>query len=372
MALTERYVTSGAGGGGNGSSGSPWTLTEAFASAVAGDRVNVKADGTYTIGGALTAAASGTATSPIIFRGYKTTIGDGFLGFNADGSLITTNMPVINMQGNLMQSLALLVFESLNVTGARAGPVTGFGSGYYSSSMLFCAVTNTTSHSSASAFSAGGNFTYATLIGNNFSTSGSTAGTIVALSGGTLARVYGNRITTTSTSMTAMLSLKTACAVSNIIGASPAVGIECADTGCMVANNTIYAQTTAAIRTPNSAQTALFVAINNMLTDSGYAAMNQYNATAAHPLLRLYNRTRDNTNVDLGFGDWPLYGAVTTDTGGAETDYTNAGSGDFSLISASPAKGAGIPAYLDIGALQRQEVAGGNPQLVNGGLVKSA
>lgn len=79
MAITERYVSTTASGGGAGTEGDPWTLVEAAASAVAGDRVNVKDDGTYNLS-ALSAnfnpTNSGTQTQPVFWRGYGSTIGD--------------------------------------------------------------------------------------------------------------------------------------------------------------------------------------------------------------------------------------------------------------------------------------------------------
>src|SRR5260370_814616 len=99
MALIEKYVSALAGGSGNGlSEGTAYTLTqmvtEINAASGVGVRYNIKADGTYSrtsddnVGG-----AAGTMASPIVLRGYKTVIGDGYLGRNAAGALITTNMP---------------------------------------------------------------------------------------------------------------------------------------------------------------------------------------------------------------------------------------------------------------------------------------
>lgn len=75
MAFTERYVSSVAGGGGDGSLGNPWTLSEAVSAAVAGDRVNILA-GTYTLGSSFTPVNDGASGNPVVWRGYTSTPGD--------------------------------------------------------------------------------------------------------------------------------------------------------------------------------------------------------------------------------------------------------------------------------------------------------
>ena len=76
MAFAEKYVTVTGGGLHDGSSeANAWTFDEAYANHVTGDRINMKA-GTYTLTQAMTVWQSGTNSSPISWRGYKTTIGD--------------------------------------------------------------------------------------------------------------------------------------------------------------------------------------------------------------------------------------------------------------------------------------------------------
>ena len=76
MAFNEKYVTVTGGGLHDGSSeANAWTLAEAVSNYAAGDRLNVKA-GTYTVATTVTFGTSGTASSPIAWRGYKATIGD--------------------------------------------------------------------------------------------------------------------------------------------------------------------------------------------------------------------------------------------------------------------------------------------------------
>jgi len=79
------YVTHDAGGAGVGSSGDPFTLTQAIDTVAAGETVYVKASGVYNVeyatGGAkntvFNTVTPGTRTTPIRWIGYHTTIADG-------------------------------------------------------------------------------------------------------------------------------------------------------------------------------------------------------------------------------------------------------------------------------------------------------
>ncbi|NOX58649.1 MAG: right-handed parallel beta-helix repeat-containing protein [Planctomycetes bacterium] len=120
MTFVERFVTASAGGGGNGSAGSPWTLAEAASSAVAGDRVNIIA-ATYTLSAAFSPASDGSRFAPIVWRGYTTTPGD-------------ASSPVVTLDINgLAQHVIDCLrpyhrFENLTVTGNAGvgGAIFGF------------------------------------------------------------------------------------------------------------------------------------------------------------------------------------------------------------------------------------------------------
>lgn len=117
MALAERYVSALATGGGDGSIGNPWTLTEAFANVAVNTRVWVKRDGTYLLPpGGTTLNVTPTFSAPVVFTGYRNTPGDGYLGWDQNLRLITTNMPVLTGSSNNYNSLRgreYTVFENL-------------------------------------------------------------------------------------------------------------------------------------------------------------------------------------------------------------------------------------------------------------------
>lgn len=115
-ALTERYVSSLAGGGGDGSSGTPWTLAEAVSSAAAGDRINIKADGTYNVTSpGLTVSAAG----PIFWRGYTSTIGDGGKA-TIDGGSSGASYRIVTVSASNHQ-FQDLKFQNNGATGSAEG-----------------------------------------------------------------------------------------------------------------------------------------------------------------------------------------------------------------------------------------------------------
>ena len=97
MAFNEKYVTASATGGGTGTQASPWTWDEAVANYAAGDRVNVKA-GTYTSNGT-NSTTNGSLTQPVVFRGYKDSIGD-MDDVPLNGLVDGTDIPTVSTSTN--------------------------------------------------------------------------------------------------------------------------------------------------------------------------------------------------------------------------------------------------------------------------------
>ncbi|HNO78585.1 MAG TPA: right-handed parallel beta-helix repeat-containing protein [Phycisphaerae bacterium] len=131
MAFVERYVTTSAAGGGDGSAGDPWTLAEAASSAVAGDRVNVQA-GTYVLGASFSPDNDGTNESPIVWRGYVSAPGD------ADMPVVTFDIDGVSAHV-VDCAKAYHRFENITATGnaGDGGSVFGFNlSGEVN--ILFC------------------------------------------------------------------------------------------------------------------------------------------------------------------------------------------------------------------------------------------
>ena len=328
MAITERYVTAAAAGGGTGTSGDPWTLTEAFANAVAGDRVNVKNDATYTLSATLSLSSAGTVTSPIWFRGYSSTIGDGDQGrTGATGALDTTNMPVIDGGTTFRVALAhnYVIWESIKITGTYSADLL-YRSGTYGVTLKSVVSTGGTSNNTA-IWAADTNHIIDCDISNSSSGGTSRALRIV----GNMAIVYNCRVTSPSgVGIFANGASVSGPVIVDTLVYECAIGVQSnyntASLPVMI-GVTIVDCTTEAIYSSSYNKTNILGVYNCMITDNAKI----FNSSSANDTAAMFvgNRTRDNTSASTGIVDWPQdIDAVTTDTGGPETDYTNATADD--------------------------------------------
>lgn len=360
MALTERYVSvAGAGAHDGTSEANAWTLAEALAAAVAGQRVNVK-KGNYTLAANWTGPA-GTVANPVVWRGYNTTIGDlsdvATIQNPNTLALTTTNFPVIDgaaswsiTPGNytLLEAIktthAAFVGSAVNLSGTCVHArlcsfnVTGNGSGGRTAlagngnSMMFCEIlqTNTGANLTGSLFISAAAVVYGCLVKAALTTANSAA--IV---------VGGSNVT-----------------ISHCIAYSASTNaIYCSTTNpvMFVCDSTLYAPSGVCVALANVASTTAISIVNCMMTDSSYAYRNLNSGTSDRPVLRVGNRTRDNANADAGEANWPVLGAITTDTGGPTSDFVDlAGQTDFRLVSSSPAAGASLVRWGEPGALPRR------------------
>lgn len=366
MAWAEKYVTQAAGGGGVGSEGDPWTLAEGYANAVATNSVNIKSDGAYSIG-ADTITNAGTIFDLIRFRGYNSTIGDlENPGRNSDGTINKTGFPAITNTGILTPN-AFVIFQNLAITGALSSALIG-STLIDSFNILECEIINTQNNSSARVLQADN---YWNLINSDFECTGAAHDTMLD----TDIEVTMKACRLKSNANGAIRYISGTIVGNLFIGDGSSVAISLllrANNPVRIWDNTFYNWGTDIQFNNGAAATFIPTVLNNHATDSTKYIDDLYVATDLTPIIEMNNRTRDNTTPRTGVGDGVNSGEVTTDTGGAETDYTNAGSDDLSLISAAPGReaalGSGSP---DIGAWQGAAGAGGggSGQLLKSGLM---
>ena len=356
MAITEKYVSSAGGGAHDGSTEADafsWAemVTDINLGGKAGNRYNVKGSVSRTTT-TDTVTGDGSLTSPIIIRGYSSTIGDAYLGrTSSNGDLITTNMPAISYTTGSWSAggATHIIYESLNISGANSGATWAVGAAV----VLFrCVASNSSTGATAIAINFGGE--NASVIDCDASLTGASGGR-------------------------AAISITSNCiAAGNRVKGGPAAGFYCNANGVVaLIDNLIYDCGTIGVNSVSTLNRNLFygntivgcggdgidivtgttflsVAMNNMITDG--SAWGIDGVSAANAIFVAYNRTRDNTSGAINSAtDWitaSTFSHVTTDTGGSETDYTAAGSDDYTLISASPAKGVGHFIPRSIGCLQ--------------------
>lgn len=363
-AITDRYVSfagSGAADGTSEANAMSYTTFEDYMktagtfTAAAGDRFNLISGTTYTnTSGTDAWVNGGTTTSPVIVRGYTTTITDGYQGRTGSiGGLVTTNMPTISYTtGVLNITSPNLIIESFQIVGARNG--APFSLGGTNVLLRACKVTNSAIGASGACLSISGR---ATIYNCDFVlTNGGNAGAqAVDLTTSGIRFLYN---TVTSTAKGVNISSGASLIIAgNLIYNCAGNGLEITSTSAYgtFLNNTIVGSGGDAIHLMTGS-TVEQCFMNNMLTDSTGDGIDMVTTSVASILA--HQRTRDNLSNIANSGDWVTatnYAEVTTDTGGASTDYTNSGSNDFTLIPGSPATNAGWFYNNSIGAFQRTQ-----------------
>ena len=286
-------------------------------------RLNIKV-GTYTGLNRQAILTGGANTTPIAWRGYRTTPGDGYLGRDSSGNLITTNMPLlIYTSGQLTDvqanDLGFGQIENIYFQVSKSGSVTAPITAAASTSLINCKIEN---------MSVGtGNLT-AQLSSNsnmiNCDISVPNAG-----SGAVALRMVGGRAI--GCKMSTLYGSGVAVRISGTVGGALVsdcvlfnnlIGIELVHTTGnitpSIVNNTIYNCSGAAIQTPSTVYNTNTTIVNNHITDNG-RFLNQQ--TLVNNCI-VGNRTRDNTNTNTNQGDYGIFLAVTGDSGTVTSDFT--------------------------------------------------
>ena len=369
MAFTEKYVSSAASGSGDGlSAGSPFTFTQMISEinggSGAGKRYNVKADGTYTrTTNDSMWGATGTSTSPVYIRGYKTTPGDGYLGRDSTGALITTNLPVVNYTDNRLEMAQRMVFESMNMSYTA----TGSGGDVFVNVNHFCAVIGcrfATARTSTDTRIGGLGGDYCVNFENDyFLTATSGPNTDMCYTNNSGVRIDSCRFICSCTTMRSCLRLDAGNIVYGTLikGAGAGAGIYF-DGGrpCYVRNCTVTGWQDGVFWNTTTPDSMSWIC-GNMLTDNNRYGINLSTGSVWCGIIGP-NRTRSNVSGDTSAStfDWANAGRIlpliTTDTG---SDYTNAALNDYTLISSSPAIAENRPKYSDLGAYGLEHSAGG-------------
>ena len=364
MALTEKYVSALAGGSGNGlTEGTAFTWAQMVGNINGGSgvgcRYNIKADGTYSISADVNiSSGSGSNASPIAFRGYKTTVGDGYLGRDAIGALLTANMPLLSLSNANIQWPDKCSLECLNIQGTRDDFLIKMNT---RSLIVACYVSN----------GATGNWVTAVLFRESclsfecdfiLTNSGQTRYCIEIQE--PAVRFDSCRIISSSPYIGAKVDQTSGFFGCLIKGPGTGSGLllDTNSKAATIRNCTITGWTDGILFSSSTGDIPSLLC-GNMLTDnSGYGI----NFTTANFVALIGpNRTRDNALGDTNnfAGNWlqcgRIFPLVTTDTGGPETDYVNAAANNYNLIPASPGKGANRPSVSDLGPYGLPDPAGG-------------
>jgi len=358
LAITEKYVSVAGGGAHDGTSeANAYTLSEAItannalgAGGAAGLRYNI-INGAYTARGATdTISVGGSATSPAIWRGYNSAIGDLDNGTrDAYGVLTTTNFPDIgyNATFRLAVSAGHVVLSNLDM----AFNVSGSGLLISTTNVfvLNCRMVTTSTNAAATAATASSDANFTNC---DFATAGSGGSACVQ----TELTAFLSNCRATSPGATGYRLTQNARATlvnctaydCGVAGFSAAH----ANTYLRMFNCTAYSCVNGVdILSTNNRD---HIIVGCMFTDnSGFGI--DLNAGGSGAFVQLAGtRFRDNgANFDATY-DWITgtgFRTITTDTGGATTDYADPTTNkDFSLVYSSPGFAQGFSQVTNLGA----------------------
>ena len=350
MAITETYVDPAiAGASGAGTVGDPYgdlqhALDTMTRDATNGDRINIKAGTDEILGAALTLATYGTPTvdAQLFLQGYTTAAGDGGIGGISGNAtyevLNSTTLDYIqfvdlHMHNSGSASFVVQARNFCNFIGCELDNGTGAA---LIKVGLYCSVTDCYFH----------NFDG---IGLQLGQAGSIVSSCYFENG--------------ASDFTDTISVQSGCYVFNNIisidGASD--GIVLNGIGHVASNNTVYSSSGTGDGITSGDNSVI---INNYIEGfSGAGGVGMLIPTGkVVPLLqanRYYNSTTNESIVGVVVND-------TDNSAVGSSALTNPGAGDFSVgtdlkAGAYPTtfKGSSTSQYMDIGAAQRQEPAGG-------------
>lgn len=300
----------------------------------------------------------GDITSPVVIQGCDASGNPAYAGrTDNNGPLVTTNMPVLTYTtGRINTTGAFITFESLDVLSAATSGAISLTANCVTRG---CRVRNSSTNAAAVGIIMGGGAN--TKVDDcDVSLTGASGGNAAITGTGNAHGISSSRI---SGGPAVGVKTRATTVVENCLifdSASHGIAMDNGNGAISVLSCTITANGGDGINVLTGT-TGLQLFRNNMITDNGGAGINM--VSTSNGAIIEYNRFRDNTSGNItNAGDWITAtdrGNVTTDTGGPETDYVDAGTDNYNLIATSPGTSSASPYAASMGCFQRLQTSSG-------------
>lgn len=326
--------------------GGAWqTFQRAMDVVSAGDRVWCRA-GTYghdpdADGVGAMIKQAGTPTAPVVFEGYKTTPGDGE-GRDDDAYRAVLDGAAASLTDGFMPAASLAsadlryVFHNIRVTGC------GTGVSFFTIQVSHITFRNVRIDGNDTGMVCGPFTLLEDCVIENNTFNGISSPSFAAVVGGRVARNGTGMFLFGPAIVTGVRLVGNTTAIAHAIGSETVIVIGNTFDGDGNGITGIHLNTDVPA-----------IIVNNIFHDHETALLSQSNLRRS-PLLRhnlLTQNATDRVNVEAGAGD------IAAD----DPKFVDEAGGDHRLAFTSPARGAGWPAYHDIGAWPRRELAPAGP-----------